>query len=126
MKITPVGYFRELRHGMSNGPSLKEAVSKGQYSFEKAKLVFYLKSGLVYIASPGLGIDVWGAEGQVSGPIHALTDGRWMWPADLAYYVETYNIALPQAFIDDLRKHHWKNPNANEIDITKIEIDIPC
>jgi len=126
MKVTPVGYFRELRHGMSNGPSLRGAVAKGEYTADKTTLLAYLRAGLVYVASPGVGTDVLDETGKkISGQIHALTDGRWMWPADLAYYVETYDVALPDQFLLDLRRHEWRHPEVSEIDVRQIEVQMP-
>ncbi|MFC4157924.1 hypothetical protein [Chitinimonas lacunae] len=123
-KVKLVGYFRELKHGLRDGPSLKEAVEKGNYAAEKTELLAYLKEGVLYAAAPGVGVDVLDSTGKLSGVAHALTDGKWMWPADLAYYVEFYNVSLPEDFLGDLRKRKWKMPSADSIDLLEIERSI--
>ena len=40
--VIPIGYFRELKHGMENGPSIHEACQKGGYASEKNLLISYL------------------------------------------------------------------------------------
>lgn len=125
MNVTLVGYFRELRHGLDNGPSLSEAVGKGQYLNEKGKLISYLNAGLVYSASPGIGVDVLSSEGKMSGPIHSRTDGRWMWPSDLSYYVENYDVAVPEEFLASLRQNNWQTPRAEGINILEIVVVMP-
>lgn len=122
--VIPIGYFREFRHGMENGPSIHEATQRGNYGGEKSLLVSYLKAGTIYVASPGIGTDVLDEEPHVSGPIHSLTDGRWMWPADLSYYVEKYNVALPIEFLMDLRRHNWTHPKPEDIDLSSLTPDI--
>lgn len=118
--VIPVGYFRELKHGMESGPSILEATQRGAYGSEKALLVSYLNGGTIFVASPGIGTDVLDADAALSGPIHSLTDGQWMWPADLSYYVEKYNVALPLEFLADLRRKSWTNPPPEQIDLSSL------
>ncbi len=119
--IRPIGYFKELKHGLINGPCLNELLGKGDYAAHKSQLLSYLKSGFVYIASPGIGIDVIDNQ-RISGAIHALTDGKWMWPADLVYYVENYNVGLPDTFLNDLKSRGWSVPK--DVDIGSLEVEI--
>ena len=122
-KVVPVGYFRELRHGLPDGPSLGLSAGRGGYLEDKARLISYLKSGVVYIASPGVGFDVLSNDGTLSGPFHALTDGAWMWPADLAYYVDRYDVELPNGFLSHARAREWRVPEPASIDLSQIEVD---
>lgn len=124
IKVVPIGYFRELRHGMPSGPVLVDAVNKGDFRGDKQALLEYLRSGLVYAASPGIGIDVLDPSGGVSGSIHALTDGRWIWPADLAFYVEKYDVALPEQFLEDLRSRRWMPPKEGSCDMAEIQVHV--
>ena len=40
-------------------------------------------------------------------PSHVMTDGIWVWPYDLAYYVEAYHILLPEEFVAHVRSVGW-------------------
>jgi len=62
------------------------------------KIVEYLNNGSIYAAAAGLVKDV--ISGEVIGTKVMLTDGVWIWCNDLSTYVEKYDIALPQDFID--------------------------
>ncbi|HEV2369417.1 MAG TPA: hypothetical protein VGR90_06045, partial [Acidimicrobiales bacterium] len=44
------------------------------------------------------------------GPLAFLTDGSWSWPSDLAYYVDMYDCAVPEAFIDHMSALGWRVP----------------
>jgi hypothetical protein len=66
---------------------------------DDARIADYLRNAQPYIVSPGVTVDVLDGSGPIgSGTI--LTDGEWAWPDDLAHYLETYHIELPESFID--------------------------
>lgn len=48
-------------------------------------------------------------------PLAVLTDGEWVWPADLAYYVEAHGCALPHELLDPMRALNWQ-PKALDAD----------
>jgi hypothetical protein len=105
-QLRPVGFFRELRHGMPNGPSLHDAQSPTAHTNEQ-KIVTYLRSGHLFIATPGIVRDVLMPAGPVIGSPHVMTDGEWAWPNDLPYYVGQYHVALPAEFIDHMEANDW-------------------
>lgn len=107
-----VGFFNELRHGDKDGPSLREAVAKAAQP-DEGKLVAYLRAGKVYIATPGITRDVLQEKGQVIGPPNMTTDGVYLWPADLAYYVETYHAKLPEDFVAHAKANGWTVPEVD-------------
>lgn len=37
-----------------------------------------------------------------------LTDGNWIWSADIVYYIEKYNYILPLKFLSDIRQNNYK------------------
>jgi hypothetical protein len=37
-----------------------------------------------------------------------LTDGKWIWSADIIYYIENHNYILPIDFLSDIRKNNYK------------------
>lgn len=108
-QLQPVGFFRELAHGDPHGPSLKDNIADLPQEHE-AEIVHYLQHGILYIATPGIAYDVLSKTARPSTAPHMLTDGTWVWPADLAYYVYQYHCRLPSVFIDDMRSHNWRLP----------------
>lgn len=65
---------------------------------EKQKILEYLKNGTVHSVAPGFAKDVFSGD-RIRGSLMILTDGSFAWRSDTAYYVEKYNIALPEKFI---------------------------
>lgn len=37
-----------------------------------------------------------------------LTDGNWIWSADIIHYFEKHNYILPLNFLSDIRQKHYK------------------
>lgn len=91
-----VGWYRELRHGDPSGPSLHDAEALAPAVQER--VLAHLGAGRVVLAAPGLVTDV--VTGAPVGPLSLLTDGEWVWPSDLAHYVETRHSPLPPAFVE--------------------------
>ena len=82
--------------GAEAAPSIKEYFEKNPYK-NKRMIIDYLKNGSVTAVSPGFQTD------YISGkPIKATTtlmdDGVYSWSSTLIYYVEKYNMRLPQEF----------------------------
>lgn len=109
--LKSVGFFRELKHGGPNQPSLNESASKEPRP-DEAKIVSYLRSGNLLVACPGVGQDAL-EKGKLSGPLHIYTDGKWAWPGDLAYYVTKYHVSLPEEFIQQMKANNWEVPHLN-------------
>ena len=114
-----VGFFRELNHGDQDGERLSELV-RAVKTNEEEGIVAYLESGVLLIGTPGLTRDVLDPTSPIIGPPHVLTDGVWMWPADLPYYVKKYHVELPADFIERIRERDY-HPPESELDIEKLE-----
>ena len=69
----------------------------------KEKIVEYLMSGSVDMVSAELPKDV--LTGQViTGEKLGMSDGKFAWWNTLAYYVEKYNLRLPEEFENHILK----------------------
>jgi hypothetical protein len=124
MKLKRIGFFRELRHGLSTGPSLRDSIRNGKQSSDAARIAAYLQKGTVFIACPGVVKDVLKKEGgPVIGSPHIRTDGVWAWPSDLAYYVTHYNVALPREFVEHIEGNGWQPPPAESIQLANLELE---
>lgn len=92
--MTVVGQFREL-----NGdgfPPLRSLI--GKPNEKKAEILSYLRNAEVIAAAPGIMKDV--LTGKRTGLEMLLySDGRYIWKSEVIYYVEKYDMELPEAFI---------------------------
>jgi hypothetical protein len=46
-----------------------------------------------------------------------MTDGRWVWMSDLPDYVEQYGVALPAAFLREIRANNYVVPSTPTVSI---------
>ena len=67
----------------------------------KDEIISYLNGGKVGLASSAFSHDVFTGE-QLRVREQTRHDGVYEWGEDLAYYVEKYNIRLPQDFVDHI------------------------
>lgn len=114
-ELKSTGYFRELPMGDPAGPSLQESRS-GTPNANEDEIVAYLDTSPIMLWSPELIHDVL-EPGTVIGSMTIHTDGVWEWPADLAYYVKRYHVALDPAFVEHMASRGWMPPAPHEIDV---------
>jgi hypothetical protein len=101
-------------------PSLREYAAPGPGDQERA-VVDYLRQGVVCgvypdrgllydVLQPGQRIEAMppSAGGEGLQPNLILTDGAWVWPAALAYYVQAYHLRLPAAFLQHAERQGWR------------------
>lgn len=117
-KLIRVGFFREMRHGDASDPSLSEARASEPGTHQDA-IAAYLKAGQVFIATPGIAKDVIDGKTVIGSPSY-LTDGVYVWPGDAAYYVRTYNVRLPTAFLEHAMANGFKVPAGIDVKALKL------
>jgi hypothetical protein len=112
-KLQRVGFYRQMPHGEPTDPDITAASADVAGPDEEA-LASYLDAGHVYIATAGIVTDV--VDGRTPiGPAHYLTDGTYVWPGDVAYYVRTYHLRLPDGFVDHARSNGWAVPASTDL-----------
>ena len=123
MILMRTGYYCEMHHGEADDPSIFEA-KKVDYSEESLrKILGYLRNGIVIAAASDYSQDVINYENGIAGCPDALTDGKWLWPGDLQYYVKNYSIALDPDFINTMINNNWQTPiSEDEIDYDNLEV----
>jgi hypothetical protein len=47
-------------------------------------------------------------EGRHVGGATPMTDGTWLWPAGLIYFIEKYNVRVPQEFVEHAAASGWR------------------
>jgi len=90
-----IGDYEELVPG-EGYDSMKAHFEKGAYP-GKEKIVKYLTCGKVDMASFQLPKDVFTGE-RIPMTMLGTNDGVYMWWNTLAYYVDKYNLRLPEEF----------------------------
>ena len=92
-----LGSFREFGDG-PGAVSLSEMV--GVLDVKTSELAAnYLTHGIRMSAVPGFRPDVLDGSEVSLSPAH-MTDGIFVWLADLPHYVRKYRIALPERFLE--------------------------
>lgn len=115
-----VGDFRELRGSGKGAPSIHDAACLQPRAHE-AELAAYLRAGSVLAASPAIVYDEVRGDGTVIGGLSIQTDGRWFWYSDLAYYVETYHLALDDRFLVHAASRDWQPPQLGLAELLALE-----
>ncbi|GAB3252030.1 hypothetical protein [Kineosporia babensis] len=124
MNISRAGFFRELPHGLPDGESLRDAVTAGRSEpsgGQKEKLADYLWGNTVLAATASLVDDVLDPALKAVAPLEMITDGAWVWPRDLAYYVETYDAVVPLPFVLHIELRGWQQPYLSPDELTQVE-----
>lgn len=119
------GFFREMPHGEVSDPSIMTYIGKSSYSAEsKKKICHYLDSGITLIACFGLSSDIIHPERGFAGCPGTMTDGIWVWPGDLSYYVAQYSLKLNDEFLKTMAQNNWQIPITEDaLDYNSITID---
>ncbi|MFF7241797.1 hypothetical protein [Streptomyces collinus] len=109
-----VGFYQEMDHGYLDawgGPMPAPESGAGKYSVRD--VVTYLRSGYPVLDVMELTTDVIGGDFRVPGGSSVLTDMRFVWREDLAWYVERYRIELPQPLLDRAQEESFRAPSVD-------------
>lgn len=97
-----IGVFKELEEGVKNLPSIFEYKNLIHPLYKKEVLA-YLKHGVQVFVFMGCVTDPFkGTRDVIAHGPTLVTDGYWIWREDLGYFVEHYNIGLPEIFVEDV------------------------
>ena len=119
MELRKVGFYRELGHGDRDGPSLLDQCGDLDAALS-IELSRYLSAGEVIVASAGAFEDVLAPEKGRLDALGYMTDGEWVWPTDLQYYVRNYRVGLPSEFVNHVIKENWRMRSFTEEEIDRI------
>jgi hypothetical protein len=142
IQLKPVISVRELPPNRalsrSHLPSIRSLVS-AQAHLEESNVLQYLQQGVFgcFYPDPRLAHDaiapgtlvarqlpseVLGSSGVSAAiePSGVLTDGAWLWPSVLSYYVAKYHLVLSPEFIEHARAKNWtiKEPEVRLEDLS--------
>lgn len=69
----------------------------------KAQLIEFLRGGGVVLRAPGLRADRLDSKAPAAVPLGYLSDGEWIWPLELAYYLEIHDLLPEDALLEHAR-----------------------
>jgi hypothetical protein len=46
-------------------------------------------------------------DGRAEGGTTEMTDGTWFWYAGLIYFIERYNLRVPEEFVQHAARNNW-------------------
>ncbi|WP_160680904.1 hypothetical protein [Clostridium sp. C8-1-8] len=78
-------------------PLIKDLINKP--IIEKEKIIKYMKECKITAVSPAIVTDLINPENKIIG-LYSMNDGKYAWNSDLIYYLEKYDMELPEEFIE--------------------------
>ncbi len=119
MTLRRVGFFRELHPDDPGLPSVHAAIRDEGHP-DEGRIVAYLEAGVCVAACGGVQFDVVEpSSGHVTSP-DMVSDGDWLWPGELAYYVSRYHVALPAEFTNSLRRKAWQTQTLSDDEVNAL------
>ena len=97
-----------MPHGEAADPSIMKALDDPYNPEEIEWMCAYLDMGIPLAICCGTSQDIVHPENGVDGIPSMLTDGIWVWPGDLSYYVNRYKVRLSEEFIAHMRENDWQ------------------
>lgn len=85
---------------MADNGSIKQHIVN-EVNYDKKKIIGYLNNGKKEATCPKVVTDILNGK-IISNSFAVFTDGEYVWKSDLAYYVENYDIKLPEDFINKI------------------------
>lgn len=108
-RVIYIGAFREIEEN-SAYPSIRESLSSTPHP-DKSRILRYLNNGHLHFASSGYHDDVINPTNIEFIPNQSRTDGVYGWSDAAIYYVDKYNLILPDEFIQHMKKNNWEVPS---------------
>lgn len=119
MALKKVGFFFELSADArrSQLESLRPTVPHSR----EQDIVGYLSAGKNVGVIPLTQFDDLTDPPKSLGEIVLVSDGEWIWPSSVTYYVQTYHIDLPEQFVEHMSSHNWRTSEQIEVEAQLIE-----
>jgi hypothetical protein len=109
MGVREVGFFKELEHGDPGGASIHDQVRDSAHP-KVSEIAAYLDAGVPIMGGSGVVRDVLSEGREIIRGFQILTDGEWVWPAELSHYVRRYHVALPDELLERMERNRYRVP----------------
>jgi len=113
MTLQRFGHFYELAPDTQRSEIGK--LRSRLISTTKQQVLQYLQSGVEAGIVMMVEYDHFTEPEACLGTVALLSDGNWIWPSSLAYYVDKYEVRLPAEFLDNMAKNGWSVPPGTEV-----------
>ena len=118
-----IGFWREEFPDVAGMPRfLKEP----KFDWESSELVglrSYLEKGTILVASPGVRRSIIEAR-EIAGSTSIRTDGLWIWPDTLPYYLRKARPALPTDFRERARSYNYVPPAVDAATLATLKVPV--
>lgn len=81
---------------------------------EAPRVLAYLKAGPVVLFAHSYAEDAYYPEKAPAVPLTFATDGAWVWPGAVAYYLERYEMPPEGEFLEHIRARNYEPPEVSE------------
>lgn len=111
--IKIIGFWKDYTTLQSDGV-LEDEECTIYDEVEKEKILSYLKSGTMIMASPGLLNCLKCNSKGIAGSFSIITDGEWVWPEYYIHYIDIHNIQINPAFITKMKNNGFLNKSLSK------------
>lgn len=98
-----VGQYEEFSPGMGY-PSIKEHIQSEPHK-SKAAILKHLRNGHVHMVTASRIVDILSGE-KTNIELVFMNDGKYSWTSKVPYYVDKYNLQLPDDFVEHVLKNN--------------------
>jgi len=120
-QLRRAGFFRELPHGDPDGPTVLDQAHLNVV--DKVRVHRYLTTAPVVAREPRVVTDALDPSATI-GSVDIRSDGVWVWPSDLAWYVGHHEAALPAEFVTHMAASGWTAPTQVSVEVSDVLPDV--
>jgi hypothetical protein len=111
----PARRFRLARIFDGQAPNGRPSVNRPQVSDEERDRVLeYLDHSALALPERGHDVDRLSSDGRVTVPIAFHTDGVWVWPAAVNYYLRRYGVPPEPDLVNHARTNGFRPPEVDD------------
>jgi hypothetical protein len=116
------GVWMETAPVYGKCPSINDFIEKTSIDYQdKEQIAVYLETAQVVATTSRLRFPCVLTGKKFSGSLSYRTDGKWLWPDDLAYYVREHHVRLPDKMVETIRHNEFKPPSVTEDMVRNLE-----
>lgn len=109
IKLKKAGFFFEIPKNdfkTFSSTNLEEA-----QQINRESILSYLDRGVVYGVIPMAEHDILNPGDLISPSLTLMTDGVWVWPSSLAYYIRKHGATIPDDFFSRMKQMDYLFPS---------------